>query len=148
MEELRNFRKINHLTQDQLGDFLGIKKSFISRVENGQVALPSEKFKKLLNNDMGWDVSVLQGLDAEKRIPTAVAFSSLFSSDLSAPLQLKPETSARIIGRAKSSEIKMEKLWDQNEQLKKRIADLQVQLDRAEKLNAEYWEMIKKLTEK
>ena len=148
MEELRNFRKINHLTQDQLGDYLGIKKSFISRVENGQVALPSEKFKKLLNNDMGWDVSVLQGLDAEKWIPTAVAFSSLFGSDLGAPLQLKPETSARIIGRAKSSELKMEKLWDENVRLKKRIADLQVQLDRAEKLNAEYWEMIKKLTEK
>lgn len=62
MKELVEFRRLNHLTQDQLGDFLGIKKSFISRVENGQVALPSEKFKKLLNNDMGWDVSVLQGV--------------------------------------------------------------------------------------
>lgn len=148
MEELRNFRKINHLTQDQLGDFLGIKKSFISRVENGQVALPSDKFKKLLNNNMGWDVSVLQGLDAEKRIPAAVAFSTLFSSDLGAPLQLKPETSARIIGRAKSSEIKMEKLWDENVRLKKEIEDLRIQLARVEKQNTEYWEMIKRLTEK
>lgn len=57
--DLRGFRKINHLTQTQLGEFLGIKKSFISLVENEKAKLPEEKFNKLLNNTMGWDTSML-----------------------------------------------------------------------------------------
>lgn len=58
--DLRGFRKINHLTQTQLGEFLGIKKSFVSLVENEKAKLPEEKFNKLLNNTMGWDTSMLQ----------------------------------------------------------------------------------------
>ena len=57
--DLREFRKINQLTQTQLGEFLGIKKSFISLVENEKTKLPEEKFNKLLNNTMGWDTSML-----------------------------------------------------------------------------------------
>lgn len=58
--DLRGFRKINHLTQTQLGEFLGIKKSFVSLVENEKAKLPEEKFNKLLINTMGWDTSMLQ----------------------------------------------------------------------------------------
>lgn len=58
--DLRGFRKINHLTQTQLGEFLGIKKSFVSLVENEKAKLPEEKFNKLLSNAMGWDTSMLQ----------------------------------------------------------------------------------------
>lgn len=58
--DLRGFRKINHLTQTQLGEFLGIKKSFVSLVENEKAKLPEEKFNKLLGNTMGWDTSMLQ----------------------------------------------------------------------------------------
>lgn len=58
--DLRGFRKINHLTQTQLGEFLGIKKSFVSLVENEKAKLPEEKFNKLLSNTMGWDTSMLQ----------------------------------------------------------------------------------------
>lgn len=57
--DLRGFRKINHLTQTQLGEFLGIKKSFVSLVENEKAKLPEEKFNKLLSNTMGWDTSML-----------------------------------------------------------------------------------------
>lgn len=59
MERLRQFRKINGLTQDNLGDYLGIKKSFLSRIEGGKEKMPADKFRKLLNNDKGWDTSML-----------------------------------------------------------------------------------------
>lgn len=59
MADLKLFRKQNNLTQDELGEYLGIKKSFISRIENGFHKLPHEKLSKLLNNNLGWDVSSL-----------------------------------------------------------------------------------------
>lgn len=57
--DLKAFRKANNLTQDKLGDYLGIKKSFISQVESDKVPLPHDKFIKLLNNPYGWDISML-----------------------------------------------------------------------------------------
>lgn len=67
--DLKAFRKANSLTQDKLGEYLGVKKSFISQVESGRSSLPQEKFIKLLNNPFGWDVSMLKdntlsGLDS------------------------------------------------------------------------------------
>lgn len=59
MADLKQFRKQNNLTQDELGEYLGIKKSFISRIENGFHKLPQKKLSKLLENDFGWDVSAL-----------------------------------------------------------------------------------------
>ena len=59
MEIIRAFRKANSLTQDELGEYLGMKKSFISKIENGKEKLPMQKFQKLINNDRGWDVSML-----------------------------------------------------------------------------------------
>lgn len=60
MADLKLFRKQNKLTQDELGEYLGIKKSFISRIENGYNNLPQEKLSKLLENDRNWDISALQ----------------------------------------------------------------------------------------
>lgn len=57
--DLKDFRKVNNLTQDKLGEYLGIKKSFISQVESGKCPLPQEKFNKLLINPYGWDTSML-----------------------------------------------------------------------------------------
>lgn len=59
MEIIRAFRRANGLTQDELGEYLGMKKSFISKIENGKEKLPSQKFQKLMKNDRGWDVSML-----------------------------------------------------------------------------------------
>lgn len=30
------FRRLNKLTQEELGDFLGVSKSFVSQIENGR----------------------------------------------------------------------------------------------------------------
>lgn len=59
MADLKCFRKMNNLTQTQLGDYLGIKKSFISAIETGRAQLPDDKFDKLLQNREGWDTSAL-----------------------------------------------------------------------------------------
>lgn len=59
MTELKTFRKINNLTQTEIGEYLGIKKAFVSSIENGKARLPVEKFNKLINNDRGWDITPL-----------------------------------------------------------------------------------------
>lgn len=57
--DLKAFRKANGLTQEALGDYLGIKKSFISTIESGKDPMPKDKLTKLLNNPYNWDVSML-----------------------------------------------------------------------------------------
>lgn len=58
---LRAFRKFNGLTQEEVADFLGTKKAFISQIETGRVPFPEDKLYRLLHNDLGWDVSLLVG---------------------------------------------------------------------------------------
>lgn len=60
MEEIKAFRRANGLTQDDLAAYIGTGKAFISQVENGRSALPEAKFSMILNNKMGWDVSMLR----------------------------------------------------------------------------------------
>lgn len=55
----RAFRKSNFLTQEEVADFLGVKKAFISQIETGRVALPDDKLFRLLHNDRGWDTTFL-----------------------------------------------------------------------------------------
>ena len=54
------FRKANHITQEDMADFLGVKRAFISQIENGYVDLPEDRLFQILNNDKGWDVTLLQ----------------------------------------------------------------------------------------
>lgn len=63
MIDLKEFRIKNGLTQSELGDYIGIKKSFISRIERGTVKLPNDKFQKLLKNPYGWDTSMLTDMN-------------------------------------------------------------------------------------
>lgn len=57
--DLKAFRKANNLTQEKLGEYLGIKKSFISTIESGKDPMPKDKLAKLLDNPNNWDVSML-----------------------------------------------------------------------------------------
>lgn len=57
--DLKAFRKANNLTQSELGEYLGIKKSFISQMESDKCPIPTDKFNKLINNEFSWDVSML-----------------------------------------------------------------------------------------
>ena len=69
--DLKAFRKANNLTQDKLGEYLGIKKSFISTIESDKDPMPKDKLSKLMTNPYGWDVSMLTQSDivpAEKPV--------------------------------------------------------------------------------
>lgn len=78
MADLKQFRKQNNLTQDELGEYLGIKKSFISRIENGFHKLPQEKLSKLLENNLGWNVSaLLTSNESEEVYSTSTGFESV-----------------------------------------------------------------------
>lgn len=57
--DLKEFRIVNNLTQTELGDYLGVLKGFISKIENEKEKLPEPKFRKLLENPFGWDTSML-----------------------------------------------------------------------------------------
>lgn len=82
MADLKLFRKQNNLTQDELGEYLGIKKSFISRIENGFHKLPQEKLSKLLDNNLGWDVSaLLTSNESEKVYSTSTGFESFVPAE-------------------------------------------------------------------
>ena len=71
--DLKEFRIVNNLTQTQLGEYLGIQKGFISKIENGREKLPMQKFRKLLNNPHNWDTSMLDtpllGMDTLRESP-------------------------------------------------------------------------------
>lgn len=60
MIDLREFRKANNLQQDDIADYLGVTKSFISQVENGKRDLPQSQLSKLLLNYHGWVTTSLQ----------------------------------------------------------------------------------------
>lgn len=57
--DIKAFRKANNLTQNQLGDYLGIDKGFISAIEHGKSKFPKAKLTLLLNNPHNWDISML-----------------------------------------------------------------------------------------
>ena len=57
--DIKAFRKANNLTQNQLGDYLGIDKGFISAIEHGKSKFPKAKLTLLLNNPHNWETSML-----------------------------------------------------------------------------------------
>lgn len=66
--DLKAFRKANNLTQEKLGEYLGIKKSFISTIESGKDPMPKDKLSKLLGNPYGWDTSMLSQSNTTKEV--------------------------------------------------------------------------------
>ena len=78
--DLKAFRKANNLTQEKLGEYLGIKKSFISTIESDKDPMPKDKLAKLLDNPYGWDTSMLSQSDvitAEKVITEGALIAEL-----------------------------------------------------------------------
>lgn len=56
--DLATFRKKNRLTQQQVADFLGTSKAFISFVEKGSCRLPDEKIQMLVGKSE-WNTDTL-----------------------------------------------------------------------------------------
>ncbi len=60
--EISEFLRVNKLRQIDLVRFLKLSKPYISQVVNGTAKLSPEKLSKLINNDCGWDASMLAPL--------------------------------------------------------------------------------------
>ena len=52
-ELIKEQRRIAKMTQEQLADKIGAKKSFISRIENGKVDIQLSTLYRLLENGLG-----------------------------------------------------------------------------------------------
>ena len=65
--DLRLFRKANGLTQLTVAEYLGVSKQFITQVETGKVALPTDKLKKILDNP-SWSLDEYHKLVANLEI--------------------------------------------------------------------------------
>ena len=124
MVDLKGFRKANHLTQEKLGEYLGMQDSFISKIEHGKEKLPPLKLQKLLDNNMGWDTSMLMVADTIHRVNDInIQYGVNNTSDNG------------------SCEAELAALRKENEMLRSQVEDLKSR-------EAQYWEMIKNLTAK
>ena len=59
MVNLKEFRKANGLSQIELAKLLNVGQGFISQMEKGTRPIPADILSTLINNDKGWDTSML-----------------------------------------------------------------------------------------
>lgn len=57
--DLKGFRECNNLLQKTIADYLGVTRAYLSQVENNKCELSHQKVRALLENDRGWDISML-----------------------------------------------------------------------------------------
>lgn len=118
MIDLKSFRRANKLTQAQVAEYLEVSAPFISQIEKGKDKLPDEHLNKLLNNKNGWDVTALQF-----KAPVIVHLES----DVPTRASIEPLSIAA---------------------LEMQVQMLREQLAMAQQQNADYWQLIQKLTER
>lgn len=104
MADLKAFRKANKLTQEQVADYLGIKKPFICKIETGREGFPDKHLRKLLDNPHGWDVAHLVGVsetitettDTPDTAEDVVVISTQVLEEMSAQRQLTEQALALV----------------------------------------------------
>lgn len=62
-EQLDEFLYKNRLKSSDLVEYWGVTKGVVSQILNGTTKLPAKRLAELLNNDRGWDVSMLMDSD-------------------------------------------------------------------------------------
>ncbi len=115
-DNLKSFRQVNNLTQQELADYLGdgMSKAFLSQIEHGTRNLPVAHLAKLLDNPYGWDTSMIQ--EDAKHSSMFVEFLSANNIDiveLAKYLGLsKPYMSQIVSGAAKLADSRFQMLLD------------------------------------
>ena len=59
MDGLKSFLFFNQLSQLEVANFLGISKSYMSKLVSGTMKLKPEQFEKLKTNNKGWNTEFL-----------------------------------------------------------------------------------------
>ena len=129
MIDLKEFRKANNLKQEEIADYLGVSKAFLSQIENFRRSLPDIQLSRLLNNPYNWDTRMLLIEDqnnSANRGAVQVQQNGLHNH-IDHITQRDGEDVAA--------------LRKENEMLGQRIVDLKAE-------NEKLWKMIDKLTEK
>lgn len=57
MESIRTLRRVNNLTQKQLGEMCGLKQQYVNQIETGKVVPTIKTYEKIVNA-MGYTVEV------------------------------------------------------------------------------------------
>lgn len=130
MADFKEFRKVNGLKQEEIADFLGVSKAFLSQVENSKRALPPAQLSKLLDNPYNWDTRMLL-IDDQTNNANRGA------------IQIQQNGLQNKIGKVLSQQDSEKEiaLRKENEILRQRIDDLKAENDKL-------WKMIEKLTGK
>lgn len=68
MNRLKQLRKSHGITQDELGEILGVQKAAVCKYETGRVPLPQEAIKKL-SDHFGVSADYLLGIDEAAELP-------------------------------------------------------------------------------
>ena len=59
MNNLSKFREINKIKQKDLALYLKVSPVFLSQIENGKRKMPEDILHQLIDNNCGWDTSML-----------------------------------------------------------------------------------------
>lgn len=111
-EQLDEFLYKNRLKSSDLVEFWGVTKGVVSQILNGTTKLPPKRLAELLNNDRGWDVSML--MDSNQSEDVMVE-----NPEVSSDEQPEPDTSLVEYLKRKVAELegKVEKLTDEKADL-------------------------------
>lgn len=65
--DIKEFRRSNKMTQQELADYLGIGQAYISNMENGRDKVPDKYIRKILD-DPNVDSSMVQVIDSDGEV--------------------------------------------------------------------------------
>lgn len=133
--DLKEFRKYNRLNQQELADYLGVSRGFISLVETNASKLPQSKLAMILANTE-WDTSMLDN-NGHTVLANATDNSDIKVNINANDEKLKSEN-MRLLERIASLKETIDSLKQQLEEEKKRT-------ETAIREKEEYWKMIQKL---
>lgn len=122
MSPIQEFIDVNGIKQKELAAFLGIGEPSVSKMAKGFSKPSKENLYKLLNNNRGWDVSMLR---------ETPSISANASHNSKASVSIRP---SREDGAAEITFLKRE------------LELLREQLTEEKKRSAQYWDMIQRLT--
>ena len=64
---LKLFKRANNLNQEKIAQYLGLSRGYVGSIDAGYARLNEEIIDKLVNNPYGWDTSMLQVNEVERK---------------------------------------------------------------------------------
>ena len=131
MSDLKSFRKMNNLRQEDIANYLQVTRNFISLIENGSSKLPEDKLTYLMNNDKGWDTTMLEDGGSINATTTAGRDATVSIRNSYGESGKLRETNTR--------------LTTENEMLREKIDEQRTIIAELKAEKEKYWELIQKL---